>query len=376
MKIMHVGEYIKGGVYTYLFDVLEYQSKFQNALIYLVASEYKSEKEYPVEEDNIFFYKYRRNPFYMIYATIYIFILIKKVKPDIIHVHSTFAGLFVRLPYLLLPNKNVEIIYCSHGWSFLMETSNFTRKLYIQIEKNLSKVTNKIINISMFEQIESIKVGITKNKSVLIYNGTKKINDEKLYSPTLNNIDKTKINILFVGRFDRQKGIDILINLIEDISNKQIHFYLIGDSVLGNKQNTNFKLPENATKIGWIKNEEIDDYYQSVDAVIIPSRWEGFGLVAIEAMKNKKAVISSNRGALPELIQNDINGYIFDMDNLKSLKLIIEKLDKNTLKDLGENGYTRYLKYFTSEKMNNEILTVYNSLISQEKIIKKDENHA
>ena len=47
-----------------------------------------------------------------------------------------------------------------------------------------------------------------------------------------------------------------------------------------------------------------------------------FGIVAIEAMKNKKAIIASNRGALPELIQNGKNGYIFDMDNLSIFPIL------------------------------------------------------
>lgn len=360
---MHVGEYVKGGVYTYLYDVLEHQMKFKNAMVYLVASEYKSEKDYPLGPDKTFFYKYRRNPLYFIYATIYIFTLIKKIKPDIIHVHSTFAGLFVRVMYLLKKDKKVKIIYCSHGWSFFMETSQLSKRIYLRIEKLLSKVTTKIVNISMFEQTESIKLGIPEKKSTLIYNGTKEINAKKKGTSELLSIDKDKINILFVGRFDRQKGIDILVNTIKKITKKEVHFYLIGDSVLG--EGGDLESVDNITKLGWIQREDIDSYYNVVDAVIVPSRWEGFGLVAIEAMKNKKAVIASNRGALPELIKNNVTGYIFDMDNLDSLKKIIENLDKNTLAELGEKGYHRYLEKFTSEKMNNELLRLYNSVIDQ-----------
>ncbi|MEE6133336.1 glycosyltransferase [Priestia sp. GS2] len=363
IKIMHVGEYIKGGVYTYLYDVLEQQTKFKNTIVYLVASEYKSEKNYPLEKDNTFFYKYRRTPLYFIYATIYIFILIKKIKPDIIHVHSTFAGLFVRVMYLLRRDKKVKIIYCSHGWSFFMETSKLSKYIYIKIEKLLSKVTTKIVNISMFEQTESIKLGIPEEKSTLIYNGTKKNNVKKKNIPNFPLVNKSKINILFVGRFDRQKGIDILVNIIKKINTKEVHFYLIGDSILD--EGVNLDSINNVTKLGWIQREEIDNYYNMVDAVIVPSRWEGFGLVAIEAMKNKKAVIASNRGALPELIKDGVNGYIFDMDNLDSLEKIIQHLDKKTLMRLGEKGYSSYLERFTADKMNDELIKLYNSLIDK-----------
>ncbi|PGT51020.1 glycosyl transferase [Priestia megaterium] len=367
VKIMHVGEYVKGGVYTYLYDLLDYQSEIQDTAVYLVASRNKSEDTYPISSENLFFYKYRRTPFYFIYAIMYIFTIIKKVKPDIIHVHSTFAGLFVRFLYLLKPNKKVKIVYCSHGWSFLMDTSNIYKKFYVLVERILSKVTTAIINISMFEQVESIKLGIPENKSILIYNGTKKNSFEKRSEITFPKIDKDKINILFVGRFDRQKGIDILVDSIKRVKNKKVHLYLIGDSVLS--ESFDMENLDNITKIGWIEKEKIDSYYQLVDAVVMPSRWEGFGLVAIEAMKNKKAVIASNRGALPELIKDNVNGYIFDLNDLDSLVCILESLDKGILEVMGKKGYMQYIEKFTSEKMNENILNVYNSLL-EEKIVK------
>ena len=91
----------------------------------------------------------------------------------------------------------------------------------------------------------------------------------------------------------------------------------------------------------------------------MPSRWEGFGLVAIEAMKNSKPVIVSNRGALPELIKNNKNGYIFDMDNLNSLILILSKLNKSDLKILGKNARKSFLKNFSACKFVNNIYCLY-----------------
>ena len=96
------------------------------------------------------------------------------------------------------------------------------------------------------------------------------------------------------------------------------------------------------------------------DVVIMPSRWDGFGLVAIEAMRNSKPVIVSNRGALPELIKNNENGYIFDMDNLNSLILILSKLNKSDLKILGKNARKSFLKNFSACKFVNNIIVYIN----------------
>ena len=96
---------------------------------------------------------------------------IKKIKPDIIHVHSTWAGVLVRVPYLFLPKKNIRIVYSSHGWSFLMDVSNYKKRFYVFVEKILLGVTDKIINISSYEQKQAVENGFNKNFMAMIYNG-------------------------------------------------------------------------------------------------------------------------------------------------------------------------------------------------------------
>ena len=354
--VLHVGEYVKGGVYTHICNVLERQKNIAEISdVYLCVSKHKSEKEYPIKNENVLFYKYKRSPLFILISIITIFLIIRRMQPDVIHVHSTFAGLMVRIPYLLIKRK-AKIIYCAHGWSFLMNTSSLQRGLYIYIERILSCVTDLIINISSYENEQSIKVGISEKKSVLIYNGI----DEKVQLSTFDtklNINNDNINILFVGRFDKQKGLDILLKVINEIKRKDIMFYLIGDYVLTEHKQVEF--PKNVIRLGWKTRVQIDQYYSLIDAVVMPSRWEGFGLVAIEAMKNKKPVIASNQGALPELIKNEHNGYIFNLDNPITLKELLEKIEKNHLSEMGKNGYEVFLNKFTADKMNKQIIRAY-----------------
>jgi glycosyltransferase involved in cell wall biosynthesis len=355
MKILHVCEYAKGGVATYMRNVLDYQANQHD--IYMIVSKNNSEKNYPIKKENIKFYEYKRKPKYFLKAMIEIKQYIDQINPDIIHVHSTFAGLFTR-SLLFIFKKKAKIVYCSHGWSFLMETTKIKKLLFSKIEKILSYRTDLIINISDFELHESIKVGLPKKKSVVIHNGVK--------PPNVNNdislkIDNKKINLLFIGRFDKQKGLDILLNIFKDINLPNVHLYIIGDSVLSKESYvTNFA---NLTNIGWVDNNNIDSYYTLFDAVIIPSRWEGFGLVAVEAMRNKKAVIASNRGALPELIKNNVNGYIFDINQKEQLVNILKSLKKETLTQLGREGYRIYKNEFNSDVMNKKIVEVYKRVL-------------
>ena len=356
MKILHVGEYVNGGVATYLKTLLNGLQQYKDIDNYLVMSKYKSEQDWGNMQNKVTYYEYKRSIFNIFKVMIFMYSFIKKMQPDIIHVHSTWAGVFVRLP-LFFMRKKFKIIYQPHGWSFLMDTSQLKKKVYIFIEKILSITTDKIINISNYEQNKAIEYGFNKRKMVMIYNG---VEDKKDTGSMKIVMDKNKINLLFVGRLDRQKGLDIFLKTYEKHEFPNIHLYVIGTSVL---DNTVPKSTERTTYLGWIDSKDIDAYYQACDAVIVPSRWEGFGLVVVEAMRNSKPVIVSDVGALPELIQNNTNGYIFNLKEENSLKNILFKLDKKKLKIIGDNNRKIFLRKFIDKQFVENIYTLYKDLL-------------
>ena len=116
--------------------------------------------------------------------------------------------------------------------------------------------------------------------------------------------------------------------------------------------------------IGWLPRESLDAYYAAADGLVVPSRWEGFGLVAIEAMRAGTAVIASNRGSLPELVEHGITGYIFNLDetDLGELEGTLRGLDKNRLREMGAAATRLFEQGFTAESMNRGILDVYAKL--------------
>ncbi|MCC5464127.1 glycosyltransferase [Pelosinus baikalensis] len=359
MKILHIGEYIKGGVATYIRMLLEFQSCHDKIdTVDLILSRNHSETKWSLSDNHIFYYEYERKVVYIFKAIFQIYKHIRTIDPDIIHVHSTWSGVFVRILYFL-SYRRPKIVYCAHGWSFLMEISNFKKKIYASIERLLAYKTDAIINISQYEHNYAIKYGIPASKCVMIYNGIQKTNYNESKKQNFQ-INEDKINILFVGRFDRQKGLDILLDTFAEYKLDNIELYLIGDSVLNKHK---ISIPNSVHQLGWVDNSIIDEYYSMCDVVIIPSRWEGFGLVAVEAMKNKKAVIASNRGALPEIVLDNYNGYIIDIHKRDELYSLLINLDKVKLKKMGENGYALYKQKFTDEILNKQILELYMRLL-------------
>lgn len=360
MKILHIGEYVVGGVATYLNELVAYQRRHFD--VYLLMSDYNSASDFDLEPDHILRYEYTRHPKYFFAAMRQIHQAIKSIQPDIIHIHSSFAGMLARGLFFIFPQKS-SVFYCSHGWSFLMDTKPLHKKAYFMIEKVLEFKTDFIINISKYELEQSVRLGMSPSKSRFVYSGLrekKTINQPGHSNQAVWNHSEEEevIQLLFVGRYDRQKGLDILLDVLgkHPEIQKLIRLYVIGDSVL---ENNEWHFPDNVVRLGWVDNADIDRYYQQCDAVILPSRWEGLPLVALEAMKNRKAVIASNRSSLPELVSHEVNGYIFDLDHPEELMEILLKLQKKTLVTMGEIGCGIYKERFSADRMNEEFVSLY-----------------
>ena len=138
--------------------------------------------------------------------------------------------------------------------------------------------------------------------------------------------------------------------------------YVIGEACRDDQE----KVESPAIKyLGWIDHDLIDDYISQFDAALIPSRQEGFGLVAAEAMRNAKPVIASRAGALPELIKDGENGYVFDLADYKTrLPEILNNLNKDTLASLGQNARQSYEKNFTDTRFADDILQCYRDVLA------------
>lgn len=111
--------------------------------------------------------------------------------------------------------------------------------------------------------------------------------------------------------------------------------------------------------MGWIKNTEIDSYLRLADALIIPSRWEGFGLVALEGMRNKLAIIAASIPTLADIVEENKTGVLFEPENSYSLAKIVNNLDHVNLKKMGMAGERKLIEEYNPNDMNHAIMSTY-----------------
>lgn len=272
---------------------------------------------------------------------------------DVVHLHSSFAGFVGRI---LRAPKGTKVVYCARGWSFAIKTSQFKKYIYAAAERLLSINTDAIINISKNEHDLALRYGIPAQKSVLVYNGVA----DFPWAPRDRNDVPTKL--LFVGRYDKQKGVDVLLEAMTYLPQGRYQLTLAGGKVL--KSGDSVSMPPNVVDRGWQTPSEIRTLMQDADIVVMPSRWEGFGFVAAEAMRAGRPVVASAVGGLTDIVLPGETGVLCAPENPSALADAIRSLEGLSLTDMGKKARSRYEEMFTSRRMYREIDAVYERLLS------------
>lgn len=358
MKVLHVAQSVKGGVATYLSEILNDQvSRYgKGNVVAVVPKGGRDDIELSDDIQCVEFSDVSRNFSSLYRAAIEVLRVIDEFSPDIIHLHSSFAGL-LRFP-LFFKNK-YKIVYCAHGWAFSQDIGRVKKFIYGLVEAFLFLGTNSCINISNNDSREARRFFISGARVSTITNGISDISDYS-ESQRLGIESDQDTRFVFIGRFDRQKGVDKLVRVFEKNSNKRAHLSLVGAPVVDS--NNPFIINDNRIKtLGWLKRSEVVVSLANAHAIIIPSRWEGFGLIAIEAMRSGVAVVCSDVGELPSIVENGRTGYVFSSE--EELLNIIETTSVRQFVKMGLVGRDVFLKKYLACYMNNKIAILYDSLL-------------
>jgi glycosyltransferase involved in cell wall biosynthesis len=278
--------------------------------------------------------------------------LVIRERPDVVHLHSTFAGILGRFSLLFLRGLiRPRIVYCPHAFAFLMQTSSVTRSAYAFIERALALWTDRIICVSEHEMRHAVESGLPHDRLVLIHNG---VSERMPKSGVVG--DASDVQLLFVGRLDHQKGFDVLLDAMEKLEHEAFHLTVVGGSVLGRTQPP---ARPNITYAGWLDAGGAERAFRAADVLIVPSRWEGFAMVPLEAMSHGLPVIASDCSSFPEMITHGVNGLLFPVEDGAMLVECIRSRSIGEWAAMGRNGYLTHRERFTSSRMLRETAHVY-----------------
>lgn len=346
LTVVHLIEAGQGGIETAVFLLVNAQAQDPAiADIHIIADRNRLGEALLQTPATMHFYKSDRKAKHLWGVSKETYKLFAQIKPDVVYLHSTFPGLYGRL-YRKAGYVSWVTIYCPHGWAFTQRVSLAKRQAYMAVERLLSHRADAIVSISHHEYTQAVQGGLNHQRHQVIRHGIPKLPD-CTFPAELQRRDPESIHLLFLGRFDPQKGLDLLLKAWSDQRLADIHLWVIGDATLVGAAQVS-ELP-NVHLLGWIPNSQINTYIKSVDAVIMPSRWEAFGLVALEAMRNGKPVIASRVGGLKELIIEGANGLFIDPLDTEALVTTLAGLSKQQLSGMGTAAEGIFQAGFTWE---------------------------
>ena len=170
------------------------------------------------------------------------------------------------------------------------------------------------------------------------------------------NFDKDHLQLLFVGRFAFNKGINILMDAVQKLNNEgyknRLTFNLVGKGPLFEEYKQQFAF-ENVNFLGFADDDKLMQLYRENDLFVFPTRFEGMPTVVLEGMAAAMPIIVSETGATGELVNGE-NGFLIEKNNVRALKWAIQRfyqLKPSERQAMADASYKRVIEQFTWERV-------------------------
>lgn len=341
---------------TFLLKKTEVETHFGKAKVFRVPASYIPKTTYPIAPKLI--------P------------LLLKENPDIIHAHgyqvfTTDAALAVS------KIKKIPLVLTLHG--FPRGFDKLTHRAHFNlIGKETLKWAKKIISVSRMVAHEFRVIGVPKEKIVIVPNGVdleeyKQLPIGDLFRKRLDIKENEKV-VLTIGRLEEIKGFQYLIkalpSIIEEIGSTKLVIagpdFNYGAKLKKLAEETNVQ--DNVIFYGLINGKEKFEAFSAADIVAVPSLYEGFGMLLLEAMAAGKPLVATNTGAAPEIIQNGKNGILANLGNVEDLAgKIIKLLSDDQLMYLISQESRKTVEAFDWERVSEHVHKLYIDCLSSAK---------
>ena len=266
----------------------------------------------------------------------------KQCSPDIVHLHSSKAGLVGRLVF-----KRSCIIYTVHGF----DSIRIANRRFLFLEKMMQYRCKAIVGVSKYDEHNLRAEGINHNVTY-VYNGINKGEADKKIN--LSMCKGFKKIVLCIARVTSPKRADIFIETAKLLP--QYAFVWIG-----NQEPIKENLSENVFFLG---SKLIAAKYNALaDIFMLPSDYEGLPITIIEAMSMGKPVVASNVGGVSEIVRDGENGYtIENIPEAFAEKIEYILTNPDIYSKMSEAAYNRWKQSLTLENMIEKYYKIYQKI--------------
>lgn len=286
--------------------------------------------------------------------------VVKNGQPDIIHAHSFIAG---QLGKYIKEISGAPLLLTEHHSELLQEKHH---QRYRSFAKDSYASCDRIIAVS--EALGMAIRGMTETEVVVIPN----LVDSNVFYPAKENQSSNhQLKLLGVGSYDENKGFLHLIECLPMLQKLQptlaIQLDLFGEGPLREKFNDRIKalgLAKNVQLHSATSKEKLAEYYRSAAIFCLPSRFETFGIVLIEALACGTPIVASGHGG-PQEIVNERNGLHVPFGQSNALAQAIYKIYTSKQKYARERLAQETRKRYGKEAVVKRIVDCYEALLTQ-----------
>jgi glycosyltransferase involved in cell wall biosynthesis len=290
----------------------------------------------------------------------------KEKNISLIHGHGAKGGLYSRCVGFLC---RLPVVYTPHGGSVHKNFGRIEGLLYVFVERALKPFTTQFLFESKYTcaAYEELCGSLSTSKYSINYNGVDCKHDDDSKMEWDSGLDEC-INLLIVGMLRPEKGQSLALQILHVIrrSGKNANLHFCGDGpdraaleALAHRLN----LSSNVFFHGDVS--DVCHYYKRSSIVLIPSLFESFGYVAVEAGLMRRPVIASNVGGLREIIDDGVTGLLVESGCSDAFVSAIESIIANPLKttQMVDSAQERCLDLFSSSRMLSGVFRVYQSVL-------------
>ena len=298
---------------------------------------------------------------------IFLLKIIKKYKSNILISNFSAVNAFAIVGKIIGVKYNIGWYHTVSGASEVDSNYSFFKLSLLRKRKSIFyRLLTHIIAPSNYALNDFFTTYRIKHINKLVYPNS---------IPDPQNQNRLKISsekeydLVSIGSLLKNKGHDVLVKSIHILKSRKINLSI---AIVGNgpelkvlkKNITDLELENNISIIKNMDNDGVYDILSKAKVLVVPSRYEAFGIVNIEAFSMGVPVIGSDIGAISEIIDHGKNGLLFKKEDSLDLSKKIEFLLKNKLllKKFGANAREKYVKYYSSKNAIEQQTSLIKSL--------------
>lgn len=285
---------------------------------------------------------------------------LKRNRPDIVHIHSSFGPSFYRkLPFIYMARrKKIRVINHIHGAdfdSFYLNASSIKKGL-------IKKVYHKC------QMLIALSDEWKKKLALIVPEEKIQVLENYCLIPKLTD-DERAGQILFLGEIGERKGsLDVPAILSKAFAKAgRAPMIMAGEGEIAKVKGLLIqeKVSEAVSFPGWVRGDEKDRLLRKSGIFLFPSYNEGMPMAVLEAMAYGLAIVTTNVGGIPKLIEDGISGYLCDPGDVEQMadRLSELLLNETKRKALGDEARQKAIQKYSMESHINKLLKLYQGVL-------------